>query len=173
MLNELFAREILETSIALGILQEMNGGVVIYHEASKEDPENLPAGWYIDDKDYTMFSIATDPEAIRELKPCLVEAGYQYEERGTIMTDKSIFTATRIRGEEKEFLGSVLLSSETDTASEFFRNIIKKDVKDVEVQKTETGYVLTDKADRDACYILTRTQLDDAFWNSCTADKKH
>ena len=43
------------------------------------------------------------------------------------MTDKSIFTATRIRGEEKEFLGSVLLSSETDTASEFFRNIIKKD----------------------------------------------
>ena len=56
MLNELFAREILETSIALGILQEMNGGVVIYHEASKEDPENLPAGWYIDDKDYTTFS---------------------------------------------------------------------------------------------------------------------
>lgn len=52
-------------------------------------------------------------------------------------------------------------------------NIIKKDVKDVEVQKTETGYVLTDKADRDTCYILTRTQLDDAFWNSCTADKKH
>ena len=42
MLNELFAREILETSIALGILQEINGGVVIYHEASKEDPENLP-----------------------------------------------------------------------------------------------------------------------------------
>ena len=30
MLNELFSREILETSIALGILQEMNGGVVIY-----------------------------------------------------------------------------------------------------------------------------------------------
>jgi len=29
MLNELFAREILETSIALGILQEINGGVVI------------------------------------------------------------------------------------------------------------------------------------------------
>lgn len=58
MLNEIFAREILETSIALGILQEMNGGVVIYHEASKEDPENLPAGWYIDDKDYTTFSIA-------------------------------------------------------------------------------------------------------------------
>ena len=69
MLNELFASEILETSIALGILQEMNGGVVIYHEASKEDPENLPAGWYIDDKNYTAFSIATDPEAIRELKP--------------------------------------------------------------------------------------------------------
>lgn len=45
MLNELFAREILETSIALGILQEMNGGVVIYHEASKEDPKTfLPGG---------------------------------------------------------------------------------------------------------------------------------
>ena len=60
MLNELFAREILETSIGLGILQEMNGGVVIYHEASKENPENFPAGWYIDDKDYTAFLIATD-----------------------------------------------------------------------------------------------------------------
>lgn len=43
MLNELFAREILETSIALGVLQEINGGVVVYHEASKEDPDNLPA----------------------------------------------------------------------------------------------------------------------------------
>lgn len=81
MLNELFAREILETSIALGILQEMNGGVVIYHEASKEDPENLPAGWYIDDKNYTTFSIATDPEAISEIKPHLVKAGYPFEER--------------------------------------------------------------------------------------------
>ena len=68
MLNELFAREILETSIALGILQEMNGGVVIYHEASKEDPENLPAGWYIDDKDYTTFSIATDPVSYTHLR---------------------------------------------------------------------------------------------------------
>lgn len=68
MLNELFAREILETSIGLGILQEMNGGVVIYHEASKENPENFPAGWYIDDKDYTAFSIATDKEAVKCLK---------------------------------------------------------------------------------------------------------
>lgn len=97
MLNELFAREILETSIALGILQEMNGGVVIYHEASKEDPENLPAGWYIDDKNYTTFSIATDPEAIRELKPCLVEAGYQYEEREAFW--ENMFTCSKC-GEE-------------------------------------------------------------------------
>lgn len=89
------------------------------------------------------------------------------------MTDKSVFSATRIRGEEKEFLGSVLLNSESDTVSEFFRKIIKKDDKDVEVQKTETGFVLTDKSDRDTCYILTRTQLDDNFWNSCIADKKH
>lgn len=74
MLNEIFAREILETSIALGILQEMNGGVVIYHEASKEDPENLPAGWYIDDKDYTTFSIANDPEAVKCLKAPLKKA---------------------------------------------------------------------------------------------------
>lgn len=97
MLNELFAREILETSIALGILQEMNGGVVIYHEASKEDPENLPAGWYIDDKDYTMFSIATDPEAIKELKPCLVEAGYQYEEREAFWENILGNTAPKLR----------------------------------------------------------------------------
>lgn len=81
MLNEIFAREILETSIALGILQEMNGGVVIYHEASKEDPENFPAGWYIDDKDYTTFSIATDPEAVKCLKAPLKKGGYNFEER--------------------------------------------------------------------------------------------
>lgn len=81
MLNEIFAREILETSIALGILQEMNGGVVIYHEASKEDPENLPAGWYIDDKDYTTFSIANDPEAVKCLKAPLKKGGYNFEER--------------------------------------------------------------------------------------------
>ena len=97
MLNEIFAREILETSIALGILQEMNGGVVIYHEASKEDPENLPAGWYIDDKNYTTFSIATDPEAIRELKPCLVEAGYQYEEREAFWENNLGNTAPKLR----------------------------------------------------------------------------
>lgn len=35
MLSEIFAREILETSIALGILQEMNGGVVIYHDRNQ------------------------------------------------------------------------------------------------------------------------------------------
>lgn len=81
MLNEIFAREILETSIALGILQEMNGGIVIYHEASKEDPENLPAGWYIDDKDYTTFSIANDPEAVKCLKAPLKKGGYNFEER--------------------------------------------------------------------------------------------
>ena len=86
MLNELFAREILETSIALGILQEMNGGVVIYHEASKEDPENLPAGWYID-----------DPEAVRELKPFLVEAGYQYEERKAFWENILGNTAPKLR----------------------------------------------------------------------------
>ena len=81
MLNELFAREILETSIGLGILQEMNGGVVIYHEASKENPENFPAGWYIDDKDYTAFSIATDKEAVKCLKTPLKKGGYNFEER--------------------------------------------------------------------------------------------
>lgn len=104
MLNELFAREILETSIALGILQEMNGGVVIYHEASKEDPENLPAGWYIDDKNYTTFSIATDPEAIRELKPCLVEAGYQYEEREAFWENILGNTAPKLRLPIRAFL---------------------------------------------------------------------
>lgn len=87
----------IDTSIALGILQEMNGGVVIYHEASKEDPENLPAGWYIDDKNYTTFSIATDPEAIRELKPCLVEAGYQYEEREAFWENILGNTAPKLR----------------------------------------------------------------------------
>lgn len=66
MLSEIFAHEILETSIALGILQEMNGGVVIYHEASKEDPENFPAGWYIDDKDYTTSSMDTKVPNILE-----------------------------------------------------------------------------------------------------------
>lgn len=97
MLNELFAREILETSIALGILQEMNGGIVIYHEASKEDPENLPAGWYIDDKDYTTFSIATDPEAVKYLKAPLKNSGYSFEERKAFWDSFLDFKAPKLR----------------------------------------------------------------------------
>ncbi len=97
MLNEIFAREILETSIALGILQEMNGGVVIYHEASKEDPENLPAGWYIDDKDYTTFSIANDPEAVKCLKAPLKKGGYNFEERKEFWDFFFDFKAPKLR----------------------------------------------------------------------------
>lgn len=97
MLNEIFAREILETSIALGILQEMNGGVVIYHEASKEDPENLPAGWYIDDKDYTTFSIANDPEAVKCLKAPLKKGGYNFEERKEFWDSFFDFKAPKLR----------------------------------------------------------------------------
>lgn len=97
MLNEIFAREILETSIALGILQEMNGGVVIYHEASKEDPENLHAGWYIDDKAYTTFSIANDPEAVKCLKAPLKEGGYNFEERKEFWDSFFDFKAPKLR----------------------------------------------------------------------------
>lgn len=97
MLNEIFAREILETSIALGILQEMNGGVVIYHEASKEDPENFPAGWYIDDKDYTTFSIATDPEAVKCLKAPLKKGGYNFEERKAFWDSFFNFKTPKLR----------------------------------------------------------------------------
>lgn len=97
MLNEIFAREILETSIALGFLQEMNGGVVIYHEASKEDPENLPAGWYIDDKDYTTFSIANDPEAVKYLKAPLKNGGYSFEERKAFWDSFFDFKAPKLR----------------------------------------------------------------------------
>lgn len=97
MLNKLLAREILETSIALGILQEINGGVVVYHEASKEDPENLPAGWYIDDKDYTAFSIATDPEAVKYLKAPLKKGGYNFEERKAFWNSFFDFKAPKLR----------------------------------------------------------------------------
>ena len=97
MLNELFAREILETSIGLGILQEMNGGMVIYHEASKENPENFPAGWYIDDKDYTAFSIATDKEAVKCLKTPLKKGGYNFEERKVFWNSFFDFKAPKLR----------------------------------------------------------------------------
>lgn len=97
MLNELFAREILETSIGLGILQEMNGDVVIYHEASKENPENFPAGWYIDDKDYTAFSIATDKEAVKCLKTPLKKGGYNFEERKAFWNSFFDFKAPKLR----------------------------------------------------------------------------
>lgn len=43
------------------------------------------------------FSIATDPEAIRELKPCLVEAGYQYEEREAFWENILGNTASKLR----------------------------------------------------------------------------
>ena len=86
MLNELFAREILETSIGLGILQEMNGGVVIYHEASKENPENFPA-----------FSIATDKEAVKCLKTPLKKGGYNFEERKAFWNSFFDFKAPKLR----------------------------------------------------------------------------
>ena len=79
------------------ILQEMNGGVVIYHEASKEDPENLPAGWYIDDKDYTTFSIANDPEAVKCLKAPLKNGGYSFEERKAFWDSFLDFKAPKLR----------------------------------------------------------------------------
>ena len=79
------------------------------------------------------------------------------------MTDKSIFTATRIRGEEKEFLGSVMLSSETDTASEFFRNIIKKDDKDnwKFMEDVPQGYQSKDPVWDGVNYVVTFTNVHD------------
>ena len=73
------------------------GGVVIYHEASKEDPENLPAGWYIDDKDYTTFSIANDPEAVKYLKAPLKNGGYSFEERKAFWNSFFDFKAPKLR----------------------------------------------------------------------------
>lgn len=73
------------------------GGVVIYHEASKEDPENLPAGWYIDDKDYTTFSIANDPEAVKCLKAPLKKGGYNFEERKEFWDSFFDFKAPKLR----------------------------------------------------------------------------
>lgn len=42
MLNELFAREILETSIGLGILQEMNGGRGYLPRSKQGKPRKFP-----------------------------------------------------------------------------------------------------------------------------------
>lgn len=97
MVADCYAIQVIGVFELFDIDYEEVGGVVIYHEASKEDPENLPAGWYIDDKNYTTFSIATDPEAIRELKPCLVEAGYQYEEREAFWESILGNTAPKLR----------------------------------------------------------------------------
>lgn len=43
--------------------------------------DGYPAGWYVDNKEDIVSAIATDPEAIREIKPYLVKAGYPFEER--------------------------------------------------------------------------------------------
>ena len=43
MLNKLFAREILETCLTLGILHAVNDGVAIYHAAS----ETALSGWLV------------------------------------------------------------------------------------------------------------------------------
>lgn len=66
-------------------------------EASKEDPENLPAGWYIDDKDYTTFSIANDPEAVKCLKAPLKKGGYNFEERKEFWDSFFDFKAPKLR----------------------------------------------------------------------------
>lgn len=60
---------------------KISPNVAIYHAASETDPEHYPAGWYVDDKEDIVSAIATDPEAIREIKPHLVKAGYPFEER--------------------------------------------------------------------------------------------
>lgn len=48
-------------------------------------------------KSHLYEKIATDPEAIRELKPCLVEAGYQYEEREAFWENILGNTAPKLR----------------------------------------------------------------------------
>lgn len=97
MLNELFAREILETCLTLNILQSVDDGVTVYHAASETTPEQYPAGWYIDSKDEVAHAIATDPEAVRELKPLLVEEGYQFDERETFWENFLGNTAPKLR----------------------------------------------------------------------------
>lgn len=97
MLNELFAREILETCLTLNILQAFDDGVAVYHAASETDPEQYPSGWYIDSKDEVVHAIATDPEAIRELKPLLVEEGYQFDEREAFWENFLGNTAPKLR----------------------------------------------------------------------------
>ena len=71
--------------------------IKIVEAIRKEYPENLPAGWYIDDKDYTTFSIANDPEAVKCLKAPLKKGGYSFEERKAFWDSFFDFKAPKLR----------------------------------------------------------------------------
>lgn len=51
----------------------------------------------IDDKDYTTFSIATDPEAVKYLKAPLKNGGYSFEERKAFWDSFLDFKAPKLR----------------------------------------------------------------------------
>lgn len=52
---------------------------------------------YIDDKDYTTFSIANDPEAVKYLKAPLKNGGYSFEERKAFWDSFFDFKAPKLR----------------------------------------------------------------------------
>ena len=58
---------------------------------------HVPAGWYIDDKDYTTFSIANDPEAVKCLKAPLKKGGYNFEERKAFWDSFFNFKTPKLR----------------------------------------------------------------------------
>lgn len=51
----------------------------------------------IDDKDYTTFSIANDPEAVKYLKAPLKNGGYSFEERKAFWNSFFDFKAPKLR----------------------------------------------------------------------------
>ena len=69
------------------------------HEFYRTQPDEmiLAALVEVDDKDYTTFSIATDPEAVKCLKAPLKKGGYNFEERKAFWDSFFDFKAPKLR----------------------------------------------------------------------------
>lgn len=77
----ILAKEIVAKCVEAGILQTQDGGIFIYHDTSKVEPEKYPEGWYLDSEEDVVHSLMDDTEAQRLLLAALEKRGVSMKHR--------------------------------------------------------------------------------------------
>ena len=77
----ILAQEIVAKCVEAGILQTQDGGIFIYHDASKVEPEKYPEGWYLHSEEDVVHSLMNDPEGQEALLTALEERGISMQHR--------------------------------------------------------------------------------------------